>query len=118
MRPSSLAGTGRSWDPPISRRRSRRASAGGASGGQRSDITDVDLPAGPAVRFHNGYWHKSRLPIVIDLPHVHVTYAVRPPAIEDAVLLVVAWTEVKFSEMLFNMADAMAQTLEIKVRDV
>jgi hypothetical protein len=32
------------------------------------EVTDADLPAGPAVRFHNSYWHKSRLPIVIDLP--------------------------------------------------
>jgi len=81
------------------------------------EMTDVDLPAGPAVRFHSGYWHKSRLPIVIDRPHLHVTYAVRPPVIEDAVLLMVAWTEFKFSEALVNMADAMAQTLEVRLPD-
>ncbi len=81
------------------------------------EMTDVDLPAGPAVRFHGGYLNKSRLPIVIDRPHLHVTYAVRPSIIEDAVLLMVAWTEFKFSEALINMADAMAQTLEIKFRD-
>jgi hypothetical protein len=81
------------------------------------EMTDVDLPAGPAVRFHNGYWRKSRLPIVIDKPHLHVTYAVRPTAIEDAVLLIVAWTEFNFSEALINMADAMAKTLEIKVHN-
>jgi hypothetical protein len=81
------------------------------------EMTDVDLPAGPAVRFHSGYWQKSRLPVVIDRPHLHVTYAVRPPAIEDAVLLMVAWTEFKFSEALVNMADAMAQTLEVRLLD-
>ena len=67
------------------------------------------------MRFHSGYWHKSRLPIVIDRPHLNVTYAVRPPVIEDAVLLMVAWTEFKFSEALVNMADAMAQTLEVRL---
>ncbi len=81
------------------------------------EMTDVDLPAGPAVRFHGGYWHKSRLPVVTDQPHLHVTYAVRPPVIEDAVLLLVAWTDFKFSEALVNMADAIAQTLEVKLRD-
>jgi len=48
---------------------------------------------------------------------LHVTYAVRPPVIEEAVLLMVAWTEFKFSEALINMADAIARTLEIKVSD-
>jgi hypothetical protein len=81
------------------------------------EMTDVELPAGPAVRFHGGYWHKSHLPIVIDKPHLHVTYAVRPPAIEEAVLLMVAWTEFKFSEALINMADAIAPTLEIRLLD-
>ena len=37
--------------------------------------------------------------------------------IEDAVLLMVAWAEFKFSEALVNMADAMAQTLEVKLLD-
>jgi hypothetical protein len=81
------------------------------------DTSDINLPAGPAVRFHNRYWPKIHLPVTTASQHETITYAVCPPDIDDAVVLAVAWAEFRFSEMLINMADAIAQTLEIKIRD-
>ena len=80
------------------------------------EVTDIQLPAGPAIRFHRRYWPKQSLD-----PIAHqwedVTYAVRPPQIQSAVVLKVSWVEFKFSEALINAADAIAKTLAIKVDD-
>jgi hypothetical protein len=80
------------------------------------EVTDIQLPAGPAIRFHRRYWPKQSLD-----PIAHqwedVTYAVRPPQIQSAVVLKVSWAEFKFSEALINAADAIAPTLVIKVDD-
>jgi hypothetical protein len=80
------------------------------------EVTDLQLPAGPAIRFHRRYWPKANWD-----PIAHqwedVTYAVRPPEIDSAVVLRVSWVEFKFSEALIKSADAIAQTLEIKLLD-
>jgi hypothetical protein len=83
------------------------------------EVTDVQLPAGPAIRFHRRFWPKP-IPRWAAVSHQweEVMYAVRPPQINDAVVLTVAWVEFKFSEALIKSADAIAQTLEIKVDDV
>ena len=46
-----------------------------------------------------------------------VRFAVVPPQIDAAVVLNVGWVEPQFSQALINMADAIAQTLEIKLLD-
>jgi hypothetical protein len=79
-------------------------------------VAEIDLPTGPALRFHNRYYTVNGLLPVPKLQE-HVTYVVCPPVLRDAVVLTVAWAEFKFSEALINMADAIAPTLEIKVRD-
>lgn len=80
------------------------------------EVTDLQLPAGPAVRFHQRYWPKpSGDPIVHEWEEVR--FAVVPPQIDSAVVLNVGWVEPQFSEALINMADAIAQTLEIKLLD-
>jgi hypothetical protein len=82
------------------------------------EVTNVQLPAGPAIRFHRRFWPK---PVPWWEPVSHqweeVMYAVRPPQITSAVVLTVAWVEFKFSESLIKSADAVAKTLEIKLLD-
>jgi len=80
------------------------------------EVTDLELPAGPAIRFHRRYWPKQSLDPIAHLWE-EVTFAVRPPQISETVLLTVAWAELKFSEALINAADAIAPTLAIKVDD-
>jgi hypothetical protein len=81
-------------------------------------VSDVQLPAGPAIRFHRRFWPKP-LPSWDPISHQweEVMYAVRPPQINDTVVLTVAWVEFQFSEALIKSADAIAQTLEIKLLD-
>lgn len=80
------------------------------------EVTDLQLPTGPAIRFHRRYWPKESWD-----PIAHqwedVTYAVRPPEIDSAVVLKVSWVEFQFSQALIKSADAIAQTLEIKILD-
>jgi hypothetical protein len=80
------------------------------------EVNDLQLPAGPAIRFHSKYWPKQSWDPIAHLWE-DVTYAVRPPRIQDTVVLKVSWVEFKFSEDLIKSADAIAQTLEIKLRD-
>jgi hypothetical protein len=82
------------------------------------EVADVQLPAGPAIRFHRRFWPKP-YPRWDPISHQweEVTYAVRPPQITSAVVLTVSWVEFKLSEALIKSADAIAQTLEIKLLD-
>jgi hypothetical protein len=82
------------------------------------EVADVQLPAGPAIRFHRRFWPKP-VPRWDPVSHQweEVTYAVRAPQINDTVVLTVAWVEFQFSEALIKSADAIAQTLEIKLLD-
>jgi hypothetical protein len=80
------------------------------------EVTNLQLPAGPAIRFHQRYWPKpSGDPIIHEWEEVR--FALVPPQMDMAVVLEVAWVEPRFSEALMNMADAIAQTLEIKLLD-
>jgi hypothetical protein len=80
------------------------------------EITEVTLPAGPALRFHEQRMQK--------VPHMHVhmveesiLYAVRPPQIRDSVTLMVTWGEPQFRSRLIKMADVVAQSLKIVPRE-
>jgi hypothetical protein len=81
------------------------------------EVTDLQLPAGPAIRIHRRFWPKQ----IKWYPTSHlweeVIFAVRPPEITDTVLVSVSWVEFAFSEALIKAADAIAPTLEIKHRD-
>src|SRR5487761_366204 len=78
------------------------------------EVTNLQLPAGPAIRFHQRYWPKpSGDPVVHEWEEVR--FAVKPPQIDSAVVLRVGWVERQFSEALIKMADAIAPTLEIKL---
>jgi hypothetical protein len=79
-------------------------------------ITEATLPAGPALRFHRRYVPEAGWqPVVYE--REAVTYAIRPPQIDDALVLTVSWVEFQFSEALIKSADAIAQTLEVKLLD-
>lgn len=82
------------------------------------EVTDVQLPVGAAIRFHRRFWPKP-VPRWSAISHQweEVMYAVRPPQINDAVVLTVSWVEFDFSAALIKSADAIAQTLEIKLLD-
>jgi hypothetical protein len=80
------------------------------------EVNNVELPAGPAIRFHRRFWPKAGID-PISHQWEEVIYATLPPKIDAAVVLKVAWVEFKFSEALINMADAIARTLEIKLLD-
>jgi len=78
------------------------------------EVTDVILPAGPAIRFHRRRWPEQGWdPAAYQWEEV--SYAVRPAQIASTVVLTVAWVEFKFSAELVNAADAIAPTLEIKL---
>ena len=77
-------------------------------------VTELTLPAGPALRFHEkfearhhplGNWYESQ----------RITYALRPESIEDGLWLSIVWMEPAFSEPLTKMAEGMAQSLKITI---
>ena len=78
------------------------------------EVTDLELPAGPAIRFHRRFWPKQSWdPAAYQWEEV--MFAVRPPQISDSVVMTLSWIESKFSGALINAADAMAPTLAIKL---
>jgi hypothetical protein len=78
------------------------------------EVTDLILPAGPAIRFHRHRWPKQGWdPAAYQWEEV--SYAVRPAQISSIVVITVAWVEFKFSAELVNTADAIAPTLAIKL---
>jgi hypothetical protein len=78
------------------------------------EVTDLELPAGPAIRFHRRCWPKESLAPVPG-QWEEVTFAVRPPEISDCVVMTLSWIESTFSATLINVADAMAPTLAIRL---
>ena len=76
------------------------------------EVTDLDLPAGPAIRFHRRYWPMQG-PAQVAYQWEEVMFAVRPRQISDSVVVTVSWVESKFSQALISAADAMAPTLAI-----
>jgi hypothetical protein len=76
------------------------------------EMTDLDLPAGPAIRFHRRFWPMPS-PALVAYQWEEVMFAVRPPQISDSVVVIVSWVESRFSRALIHAADAMAPTLAI-----
>jgi hypothetical protein len=73
-----------------------------------------DLPAGPAVRIRQmtegAPDREGRRPVLETL-----TYGVRPPGIDAAVVLLFSWVGLALGAELTEMADEMAETLEINL---
>jgi hypothetical protein len=79
------------------------------------ETTEVQLPIGPALRFHRRWARKKRFGSSI--VREDVIYAIRPDQIPDSVVLVVSWVEPQFSQVLIKVADKIAQLLEIGLED-
>jgi hypothetical protein len=78
------------------------------------EVTDLELPAGPAIRFHRRYL-PMRSRDTAAYQWEEVTFAVRPPEIWDSVVVTLSWVESRFSAALISAADAMAPTLAVKL---
>jgi hypothetical protein len=79
------------------------------------DTTEVELLAGPALRFHRAWARKKRFST--STLREDITYAIRPPEIEESVVLVVSWVEPQLTPAMIKIADKIAQTLEIEFKD-
>jgi hypothetical protein len=78
------------------------------------EVTDLELPAGPAIRFHRRFRPEQRSgPATYQ--REEVVFAVRPPQIGDSVVVTLCWLESEFSRPLTSAADAIAPTLAIKL---
>ncbi len=78
------------------------------------EVTDLELPAGPAIRFHRRFL-PEQCPDPVAYHWEEVVFAVRPPQISDSVVVTISWVEARFSEALIDAADAMAPTLAISL---
>jgi hypothetical protein len=77
------------------------------------EVSEADLPAGPALRFHRRWIqppdHRGR-----SILREHVVYAVCPPQIPDSLVLTITWVDLTQSPALIQAADATAGTLTLK----
>jgi hypothetical protein len=80
------------------------------------ETAELELPAGPALRFHERY--ETTVPHTgVRMIGESIDYAIRPYGMPDAVTLLVAWVEPQYRDMLIKMADGMAQSLKIVPRE-
>ena len=74
--------------------------------------TQVNLPSGPAVRVRS-------MRVEEPDPTGHgtimegVTYAIRPPGFDSAVVATMTWTALQLGDKLAEMADAIARTIRV-----
>lgn len=78
------------------------------------EVTGLELPAGPAIRFHRRFL-PEQCPDPVAYHWEEVVFTVRPPQISDSVVVTISWVEARFSEALIDAADAMAPTLAINL---
>jgi hypothetical protein len=79
------------------------------------ETSDVNLPVGPAVRFHRRWARKKRFGTSI--VREEIIHGIRPHQVPDSLVFIVSWVEPQFSEVLIKVADKMAQTLQIELKD-
>ena len=76
------------------------------------DETQTELPSGPAVRVHRKRVEAGD-PTGQGTMAEGVTYAIRPPGIDDAIVMIMTWGALSFGDRLTAMAGAIAETLKI-----
>ncbi|MEU9243404.1 hypothetical protein [Streptomyces sp. NPDC048385] len=80
---------------------------------ERRSVTEVNLPAGPGVRVQEllsvetGSLFKKKTMMET------VTYAVLPPQVDNILVLRMSWTNLVFSEALLELAQTLAESLEL-----
>ncbi|MFK0155444.1 hypothetical protein ACIQVL_42775 [Streptomyces sp. NPDC090499] len=80
---------------------------------ERRGVTEVNLPAGPGVRVQEllsvetGSLFKKKTMMET------ATYAVIPPQVDNILVLRMSWTNLVFSEALLELAQTLAESLEL-----
>ncbi|GGN38646.1 hypothetical protein [Streptomyces fuscichromogenes] len=80
---------------------------------ERRSVTEVNLPAGPGVRVQEllavetGSLFKKKTMMET------VTYAVIPPQVDNILAFRMSWTNLVFSEALLELAQTLAESLEL-----
>jgi hypothetical protein len=79
-----------------------------------SDIetSRVDLPSGPAIRVRSKRIEEPN-PTGQGILTEGVTYAIRPPGFDSAVVTTMTWTALQLGDRLAAMADAIAKTVRV-----
>jgi hypothetical protein len=72
----------------------------------------VDLPAGPALRVQRKRAEPGD-PTGESFLMEGVTYAIRPPGIDDAIVMIMTWGALQLGDRLATMAEDIARTLKI-----
>jgi hypothetical protein len=74
--------------------------------------TQADLPSGPALRVHRKRVEAGDSAGQGTLME-GVTLAIRPPEMDDAIVMIMTWTDLQLGERLAEMADAIAKTIKV-----
>jgi hypothetical protein len=72
----------------------------------------VNLPSGPALRVQRKR-AESGDPTGESFVMEGVTYAIRPPGIDDAIVMVMTWRALQLGDRLATMAEAIAKTVKL-----
>lgn len=76
------------------------------------EVSQTDLPSGPSLRVRSKQ---------VDAPDKNgqgilmegVTHAIRPPSMDDSVVITMTWTALQLGDKLAEMADAIAKTVRV-----
>ncbi|MCM2419326.1 hypothetical protein [Streptomyces sp. RKAG293] len=82
---------------------------------QEPEVERAVLPAGPAVRIRQGLAGRGTGQSGERSLMETVTYGVRPPGIESAVMVLVSWTAPGLADLMTTAADQIVHTLKITV---
>ncbi|MBV9794663.1 MAG: hypothetical protein JO016_12065 [Actinobacteria bacterium] len=84
------------------------------SAGTLGDIDEqqVDLPGGPALRVRRQRAEPSD-PTGQSTVMEGVTYAIRPPGLDDAIVVTMTWAALQYGDRLAAMAEAIARSVRI-----
>ena len=77
-----------------------------------NDAQQVDLPSGPALRVHRKRAQPAD-PTGQSVVSEGVTHAIRPPGIDDAIVMIMTWAALQLGDRLAKMADQIAATVKI-----
>jgi len=77
-----------------------------------AETTQAELPSGPALRVRDKHVEAGD-PTGQGTIMEGVTWAIRPPAMDDAIVMIMTWTALLAGDRLSAMADAIAETVKI-----
>jgi hypothetical protein len=76
------------------------------------DTQQVELPSGPALRVRRQRAEPGD-PTGQSTVMEGVTYAIRPPGIDDAIVVTMTWAALQYGDRLAKMADAIARSVQV-----